>query len=380
MADGILGSYFAASFLLLALRNGDPMRIAMAAAGELVSSAAAGARGFEKSKRLRPLVEALADDTGDIDVRAAVRTMSGVMYWFAGDWKRTSDYCQEALQLFRESSTALGWDRSTASIFWLSGLCLRGDWLRLGEQLPRLIEDAEERGDRYGEVGLRLMTYSYVVHLASDQPGRASTEIDGAEHRWRFAGADAFHVQHCDALFGRVDVALYEGKASQALQLIRDGWRRLQQSLLLHFQVTRVFAHALRARAALAACGSHPEGSRPHAELLGAARRDIRRIEREQLAWSSGWVSLLRAGLTAEQGDRRAALGHLHEADGRLEDAHMPQFRAAAQYWTTVIRGGRPDAALVGSWWGSQQIANPGRLARMLAPGGWTRLSAINGQ
>ncbi len=376
MADGILGSYFASSFLLLALRGGDTVRVAMAAAGELVSSAAAGARGFEKARRLQPAVAALADEAGDIGVRAEVLSMSGVMHWFAGDWKRTSDYCEQALQLFRESSTGLGWDRSTGSIFWLSGLCMRGDWLRLGEQLPRLIEDAEERGDRYGEVGLKLMPYSYVVHLARDQAERASTEIDAAEHRWRCAGEDAFHVQHCDALFGRVDVALYEGQAARALDMMRAGWGKMRKSLLLHFQVTRVFAHALRARSALAACDDHPAGSRSHTELLAAARRDTRRVERERLVWASGWVSLLRAGIAAEQGDKRRALEHLHEANRQLEDAHMPQFRAAAQYWTAVLRDGRPDSELIGGWWASQQIARPDRIAWMLAPGGWNRVVA----
>ena len=360
LADAVLGSYFASAFLLRAPKAGDTPRLVMAAAGELVSSAASGGSGIRRAKRLLKLVEPLSKRVGDLDVEAAVLSLRGLMHWFAGEWASTHACTTRALELYRESSKGLGWPRSTANIFALSGLCLLGEWRNLERQLPALVSEARDRGDDFGAVGMRLMPYSYVVDLLNDRPDLGEARIQETLAWWKPAGDTAFHIQHCDAMFGRVDLALYDGQPRLALTTIEKAWPRLDETHQLHYQVTRVFAHALRARAALAHASSAETDRGP---MLRGTLRDISAIEGEKLAWASGWALLLRAGVAAVTKERRSALGLLDRAVDALEAADMPQYASAARWRSAGLQGKtpEPDALMA-----KERVQRPDRLANML--------------
>src|SRR5207244_13302464 len=72
-------------------------------------------------------------------------------------------------------------------------------------------------------------------------------------------------------------------------------------SLSLHdaLPIFRINMHDLRARCALAAAA----GGADRAPLLALAERDVKRLERERLAWADALALLLRAGLSAARGE-----------------------------------------------------------------------------
>ncbi|MGH9392452.1 MAG: ATP-binding protein, partial [Vicinamibacteria bacterium] len=163
-----------------------------------------------------------------------------------------------------------------------------------------------------------------------------------------------------------------------ALELLGSHWSRLVRSQLLHAQLPRIFAYALRARAALAAAAAGVVGSPERRRFLREAGKYTRRVEREKMQWSEGWVLLLRAGQTAETGEQNAAIELLERAENALEIASMPQFAAAARRRRGEILGGEVGSRLLvesDRWMRSQEVSNPARLADMLAPGGWRRLA-----
>ena len=74
-------------------------------------------------------------------------------------------------------------------------------------RLPRIIQDAETRGDLFEATDLRTRL-AHAVCLAEDQPERAYLEIRAAVAEWR---RQQFDLQHWWAWIGSVETDLYVG-------------------------------------------------------------------------------------------------------------------------------------------------------------------------
>ncbi len=371
LIDAFLGSDFHSRFFLLATRVGDPRRVALALAAEVAYCAIAGERGRPRGESVYRRFESLAAELDDPLVRAFGLAMRGTMAWLLGDFRQARDFCDRALTIFRRESVGVGWERTTAQIIALSGMSMLGEWKRMAKQLPPLLDEAEARGDLYAHVGLRLMPYPYFIRLADDEPERARGEIREALSEWTPEG---FHIQHCDGMFGLVDVALYEGRGWEALEIMESRRGRLRRSHLLYAQLTRVFYHTLRARAALSALGGDGGGNGRREEIQRSLRRDVRRVARERTSWSRGWSLLLVAGSHSLEGRLDEALAALESAEHELERVDLLSYKAAAQRRRGALMQGDEGNALraeADAWLRARGIEAPERFADMFVPGRW---------
>jgi hypothetical protein len=252
---------------------------------------------------------------------------------------------------------------ATAQRFLLYALMNLGEIAELRRRLPLVLATAREQGNRYLTTDLR--TAMNIAWLIDDDPERARAEVDEAMREW---SQESFVLQHYYALQARTHVDLYTGDGPSAWTRVEEQWPAMKGSLLLRIQTVRIEAWYFRARSAIAAAASGEDAS----SLLSVADRAARRIDGERMAWSAPVASLLRAGTARMRGQVDRADTHLSEAVNAFERVDMHLLTAVARRRLGELRGGDEGRRLVreaDAWMTRQRIAEPRRIARMLAPG-----------
>jgi hypothetical protein len=104
-----------AQHLLLALRCGDPFRVARAQIFETVSLAAAGGPESEREKTLADSAAALAEKYPAHDARAVVVGVGALRWFLHGKWSRARSTCDVALAIYPNNRAGY---RSNVQLFW----------------------------------------------------------------------------------------------------------------------------------------------------------------------------------------------------------------------------------------------------------------------
>lgn len=296
-------------------------------------------------------------------------SMRGVVSWFTGEWNDCYERNRDAATIYRDKCSGVAWELTTANTFVLSALVFLGRWREHALTLPDLVQQAEQRGDRYGAVSLPLLAYAYVDDLAADKPAQARTMIREALSAWP---DEEFHLQHCDALIGQVETFLYEGDARSACDLLDREGERLKRSNLLQMQLYRILTTALDARAALALAVSGQCSAAQTARMMERARRGARRLSQKRPAWAAAFGNLLGAGISSAEKRPRDAMRSLQAASELFEATRMEHYLAVTRLRMSQLQ---PDCDLAKSestrWMNEQGITNSSRIAQMLAPGMW---------
>ncbi|MGO9462777.1 MAG: serine/threonine-protein kinase PknK [Isosphaeraceae bacterium] len=364
VVDFIRAGGFQKRGLLLALRAGEPVRIARALAMEAAHSASAGSRAAGHTARLLRLADALAADVGQPYAQGMVSLAAGTAAYLEGRWNDARTNCDRAEQTFRDRCTGVAWERATAHSFALWSLSFQGEIAELSRRWPELLKEAGERGDRYFVMNLGTYVMS-VVRLAADDASGAREGLHENLARWSQQG---YHVQHNDELWAMAQVELYLGRGQEAWELLAARWPDLSRSMLLRVQFIRIAMGHLRARCALAAA----VGTGAPGPLLRAAESGARALTREGTAWSRALALLIEAALLAARGDRSGAIARLAEAEAACRLAGMALHAESARHSRGQIMGGPDGDDLLSqseSWMASQGIRNPARMAAMFAPG-----------
>jgi hypothetical protein len=370
LVDLIRGMAFHARHYLLALGAGEPRRVAQALATQVVQNAMAGSSRQARAEALLCLARELAERIDDRYARAMVDSMGGCAAMLLGQWQKAYDLSEGAEETWRKECRGVAWELSATYHYRFTAMKALGQWQRCAEELPVLLREAQQRGDLFATTSLSID--SCLLHLAADEPEQARQTVEQAMSQWRFHG---FHIQHCNALTARTEVALYAGNAEQAWELMTRHWPELQQSMLLRVQKLRLDMLRLRARSALAtaATASAPaRGRATAAKLLHAAARDARAMERERAAWADPGAKLIRAGIAALDGNKAEAIRLLAAAGTGFDAADMSLFAAASNRRRGLLLGGDEGRKLVeasDALMAAQMIRNPGRITNMLAPG-----------
>jgi hypothetical protein len=96
--------------------------------------------------------------------------------------------------------------------------------------------------------------------------------------------------------------------------------------------------------------------------LRRAVLADARRLDNEQMRWASALADLLRAGVSALDGDGTAARALLDRAIPQLEALDMHLYAKAARH-------ARGESGQVAEWMAKQSMRNPACMVRLLVPG-----------
>ena len=366
LVDVARGAALQTTSLLLALRAGEPCRIARALAMEAAYASTAGVKAEGRAERLLALARDLSGRTGDQRAIGLTAAMAAGCAWNAGRWTECYQRARAARETLRELHDRVMWERDTASIFEVDGLRWMGRWAEMKAILPGLLDDARLRGDLYIQAILQMHAGS-CSELANDNPAQAHAGLAILE-RWSNRG---FHVEHLVEMHNRVEIALYTGDGGEAMSLVSQRWPALRASLLLRVQTLHIQMCSIRARSALCAA-LEERSSRKRRELLRLAERDCRAIRRQGAPWGAVLSGFIQAGRESLLGRREDAIATLARTQKAASSTGMLLHSAVARHSQGLLMGGDTGRQLTSAAaidLKAEGIANPARLAAVVAPG-----------
>src|SRR5262245_26840486 len=122
-----------------------------------------------------------------------------------------------------------------------------------------------------------------------------------------------------------------------------DAEPRVRRSLILRFQLLRIFYRGTRSRVLAAYAGCEIGSTR--ARLLAVARREARALEREGLGFATAFGQLTLAIAAWSEGDREGAVHFLEAAERAFEQADLILGAAVTRWRRVEIIGGAEGKA-----------------------------------
>ena len=341
-ADPIRAADFQVQHLLLALRAGEPSRIALGLANHAALVSADGGGVRERVAGLLEITTSLATRIDHPRALGRARMATGTAAFFQGRFRDAVEILDDAERILRERCAGVAWELDGTQLWARTSLVFLGDLHELEGRAVAQLADARARGDRLAVTWIEASAFPQ-RSLRVDDPAGARRYIHGAVRHWSPrpgapAGGGAFLAIHYLALWHEVLVDLYEGAGVGALARLTERWAAVDGSLLLRMQICRVLLVCLRGVAALAAAGGDPRSAH-----LAAAERDARSVAGERMPYARGdggdaACRGRRHARAAAGGGRVAARGHRAvrwERDGAVGCQRAAQARRA---WH---RGGR---------------------------------------
>ncbi len=353
MVDHFRGQYYASRLVSEALDVGVPERLAMALALEAVYISTGGQSNRERAFDLMRRSQALAEESGKPEALFWSTLGRFCHHVMLGDF-------EVAYQLYPELDARLDkckdvfWEKSTAELWAIWSVCHTGRYDELQKRMPKCLDGAEKRGDRYAITNLQLGLPS-IYWLVQDDPETAIRINEETLARWH---RHSYEAQDYHRLLGVANAMLYQGRSP--LELIESQWKYLSRAQYLRLELVRLEALQMRGRAYL------------QAGLAKKAIKDARRILKVPAQWARAIGQLMLAGAHAIQGQKEEAVTTLTRARDDARACHMDQFAMAANWHLGKLIGGEEGQALIReaeAWAASQGIRNWRAFANMLAPG-----------
>ncbi|HEY3104406.1 MAG TPA: protein kinase [Pyrinomonadaceae bacterium] len=362
VVDLIRGAEFQSRHLLLALRAGEPYRMARAMAFETVQTATRGGPAVARARQLADRTEALAKQSGNPHAIGMAIWARGLSAYLIGEWKEAAELCERSAEVLRDQCTGATWELTVANRFMLTSLMFLGELTEVARRVPQLLSVALDQGNLFAATDLR--TRLNPIWLAADDPDRARNEVIAAMTVWPREG---FHLQHYTSLVALAQIELYTGDTEIAWKHIEGQLKPLERSLLLRTQGLKVDALHLRARLALASASGAVREQR-----LRIAEDCADRIAREAMAWSNPLANMTYAALAKQRGDTSRAAAFTRRALDGFKAVDMALYAAAARRRLGELLLGDEGRELVAdseSWMTKQQIKNPAAVTNLMAPG-----------
>jgi hypothetical protein len=353
--DLVRGTHFQTRHVLAALDCGDPYRISRALSAEAVFLAGS-ARDRPRAAEAIATGRRLAAESGDPRALAFAEIGEGWSAMQEGRWRAGLEACDRGMAIFRHECPAMRWEMVTAELVSCWCLGYLGELAELARRHALLGAEAEARDDGYALTNIQIGVNG-LARLAADEPDAAAASIEVAMSRWPARG---FLVQHLFALHARAEIDLYRGRPEEALELLERDWPQVVRSRLTAYnQYLQILMHECRARAALAVAARASGGAR--ASRLALARRDLRILERQRIAWAAPGIALLRAGLAHVEGDRA-------RSTDELEGALAAAIRCEMSLHAAAARAALGDEATAHAALEREGARRPAALARLYAP------------
>lgn len=364
VVDVIQGSYFQTRSLRLALRAGDPFRVALALGWEGVHSSCEGKRALRRTTKLISLADQVSKRVGHPHAIAMARLSAGAAKYMDFRFSECVFQIDEAINLLLDGCTGVVWELDTARSFSLWSRFYMGELKELARRVRAFGKEARDRGDRYLESNVG--TYPGVIMwLAEDDPEAALNLATESLARWSQSG---FHVQHLTYFYGRTYIDLYEGRGAAAHLRAEKSWLAIRDSLLSRIQHILIDTLQNRGRSALAAA----ETSRDREPLLKIAESMARKLDRQRVDWARTFSRQIRAGIASLRGNADQAARLLSESITLAEAEGLGLLAASAKRRLGRLQGGdagRAAVAQADAWMTAQEIRKPARMARCIIPG-----------
>jgi hypothetical protein len=364
MSEPIRGADFQARGLLLALRAGEPLRIARALAMEAGHRSTEGVAAVRRVASLLKTAEGIAQRISSPYVDGMIAMIRGVASLMVGQWKAAQTSLDQAEQTFRNSCTGVAWERDTVQNFVLWALAQLGELAELRRRWTVLYRESQDRGDLYAAVMLTTW-YKTLITLAANEHLESEAELEATVLR---SQGRRFSLQHSTAFESLMHLYLYRGDVKKAWLRVNEIWPDYSRSMLLHIQTVRIDMIDLRARCALAMA----ERTNLPDPYVRQAGHDVRRLEREGLNWARAHAHYVRAGIAACSEDRGAALEEMKLAAQAYDEAEMPLRAQLMRFRMGEVQNDAESLAVreaAEARMQEQGIVSPVRWAGLYAPG-----------
>jgi len=363
--DYIRSAYFQSIQLALALKLGDPYRIARALSVEAGMASVRGGPAMRQAGALLDEADRHCRQIGHPHLLGMAKLCRATAYYFAGQFRPGVREAEEAEKIFREQCTGVTWEIDTSQIYSLYSLEYLGNLRELATRIPLLQRQAEDRGDLYHLI--HFAARPNVVWLAQDDPDTAERYLASvAANRPREETfAKSFHFPQFVELFARSQLDIYRGRGVESWTRVQD-LRPDHARWMSRVQLVRIESRHLRARCGLAAAA---ETGDKH--ILAEVQREADLIFAERMPWSLPLAESLRAGVYAVQGRVEQSRALFESAVRNFEKVEMSLFAAAAKRRLGEITGGDTGRALIDEadqWMSSQGVMRPDRLTRVMTP------------
>jgi serine/threonine protein kinase len=364
MSEPLRGADFQTRGLLLALRAGEPLRIARALTMEAGHRSTAGLAGTPDVTKLLSEAERLAAEIDTPHVRGLIKLVRGASSIMVGQWKAAQTSLEDADQLFRSQCTGVSWERDTAHNFLLWAVFQIGELAEFRRRWSVMHREAQERGDLYA-AGMLTSFYMTMVKLTANEAPDSEAQLEAAAVP---AAGRLFNLQNSSAFDALIALYFYRGDFNTAWTRIKAVWPQYSRSMLLHTQMLRIHYLEQRSRSALAMA----ERARDSSVFLRQARADARQLAREQQTWALAHAAFVRAGIaacqekTGQAADELTLAAQLYDQADMPLRAHIMRYRIGEVLTDAQSRALRQDAEV---WMRNQGIVSPVRWAGMYAPG-----------
>jgi len=368
LSDFIVGAAYQGRALSLALRTGDPYRIARALALEIGYVAAGGGPNWRRTQALIERASQLAEQSGRPDAIAWVAGATGLAHMCVGQFAECVDHVTKAREIFVGQCTGVAWEIDTVQALQIQSLMPIGRLTEVAEMTPRYLRDALDRGDLYGAVNMRT-GWASMRWLVTDDPEGCLEECKEAMRVWPKRG---FHIEHYNALLSTTFPLLYLGRAQEAHDHLSRVWPELARSQLLRVENIAISSRMQRAHAAVAAASMATESAHRSA-LLARAEADARALLRTRMPYGCvpGNMTLAAVDMARRGRASERTIGLLREAV-RTGDACLGLWSTAARHRLGSLLGGEEGKELVNAadtWMTGQGVKRPDKMYAMLAPG-----------
>ncbi len=364
--DVVLSACMTSRYLVAALRAGERVAIQRAATLQMSLVSAGGGIEGNQELALEQTARQLVETTSNPEAQAFFRSNIGISHYCRGRWNAAVRELDSVLQDFPAHRAGM---TSNVNVFCVCSMVYAGRIHELRSRLPRLIAEAEDRGDLFMLAHMRA-SHPIVAWLAADDPDDARRHAREGMARWPRL---RFVIQHWQAMLAEAQIELYVGDGASAYERVARDTSPLRKSLLLQAQIIRGLTDFVRGRAAVASVDASPahRGAR-----LSEATRLARRLGRERMGWTTLLSEMLDASIANARGDECAAVASLRASVETAKRANMTMHGAAALRRLGALLGGEQGEALIAeadAAMAAEEIVAPARWAQMLLPGRWRR-------
>jgi hypothetical protein len=358
--DAIHGADFQARHLLLALKAGEPYRVARALAMEAAYSATGGQSTVKYTQELIGIARELAARLHNPHAQALAVMAEATAEYHTGAYARARASLERCGILLREQCTGVVFELATVDRMLADVLYYLGEVAMLCEHVPQSLREAERRGDLCAATDMRTGLPN-LLWLAMDDVERATHETELAMKRWSQKG---FHIQHYHDALARVHIALYQGASASALATMRTLWRQVHESMLqrikaVHFESVFLLGRVLTAHATETGDLSVLEEAEQCAETLSM----------ESMLAAGAAAHAIRAAIAHARGQAHDRIALLQQASQAFSQARMQLFAVACHFARGHLLASEEGDLLAHAqqdWMLAQGIANPRRFASML--------------
>jgi hypothetical protein len=340
VTDPLLGAYFQTRLLLLALRSGEPHRLAYALCLEGAYRSVSGVherrRADESFERALEVVQISGNTRAQ---KAMLPASQGFAAFVQGRSEEALALCDLAAANIAGMGSGMYWALRQSQLNSLWALGHLGALGELSARLTRSVSEAVACGDVWTTTTLRAGWMFALAWLNRHEPEEVRSWIEEGMREWTDR---AYHNQHWFACTALVVLDLWQGRGLEAYARMQREFPLARRALKFKMEIVRVEAYSFRARAAVMAA-SQTQGAEG-ARLIAAARKDARWLRRSGPARAVPTAALVEAAIAELEGDEAQCCNVLQEAAARADEASHHLLGAVARMRLGALRGGEGRA------------------------------------